>query len=57
MGFETQLPLLMDVGVALWGMAVLMGAWDIGAAPATAGGSVSPISLVGTAGESVGLSW
>ena len=46
----------MAVGVAVLGAAVLVGAWNAGAALAPADGSISPKLLAGKAGESVGLS-
>ena len=54
MRFETRLLLPKDVGVALYFAAVLVGAWAAEAAPAPAGGSILPVSSVGTAGENDG---
>ena len=54
--FETPLPLLMAISVALLGAAVLVGAWYVGAAAATAGESVPPASLIVTAGYNFGQS-
>ena len=46
----------MAISVALLGAAVLVGAWYVGAAAATAGESVPPASLIVTAGYNVGQS-
>ena len=54
---ELDLTPLMAVGIAISGVAVLVNAWDAGAAPAPASGAVPPTSLVGTAGKNAGLSW
>ena len=43
----------MVVGAVFLGVAVLVGDWAAGGAPAPSGGSVSPALLVDTAGESV----
>ena len=48
--FETQLPLLMDFGVALSGAVVLVSCWSAGAVPEAAGGSVPSKELVGMIG-------
>ena len=47
----------MEVGIALLGVAVLLGAWDLGEAPVSTGVSVQTAPLVGTAGDNSGLSW
>ena len=56
MRFETLLPLPIVVGAALLGAAVFVGDLAAGAPPAPAGGSISPVPLVGTAGYSIRLS-
>ena len=55
--FELDFPPPMAVGIAISGVVVLVGAWAGGAAPAPAGGAVSPASLVGAAGYNAGSSW
>ena len=55
--FEFYLPPPMDVGVAIFGVEVLVGAWDVGAALASAGGSVLPTMLVGMVSDNTSSSW
>ena len=57
MRFELDLKPPMAVGLVFLGEEVLVGAWPAGAALASAGGALSPKSLVGTAGEDAVLSW
>ena len=47
----------MAVGIALLGVAALVGAWSTRAVPASAGGAVPPTFLVGMVGENDGSSW
>ena len=53
--FELDLTHQLVVGIALLGVAVSVGAWDVGVAPFPAGELVPPALLVGTSGENYGL--
>ena len=44
----------MDIDIALLGVAVLVGAWECGSAPALDGGEVPTASSVGMEGENDG---
>ena len=56
---EHDLPPPRAVGVAFLGVAILVSAWGMGAAPAPAiiDGEILAVSPVGTEGEDIGLSW
>ena len=55
--FEFDFLLPMDVGIALSGVAILVGAWYTGAALAPAVEKVPPASLAGMEDENSGSSW
>ena len=48
--FGLYFPPPMSVSVAVSGLVILVGAWNVGSAPAPAGGLVLLASLVGTTG-------
>ena len=54
--FDLFLSLLMAIGVALSGVAVLVSVWGVRAVPVPVGGSVSPSPLLDMGGEKSGLS-
>ena len=49
--FELFLKLLMAVGVALSGSAILVRAWAVRLVPAPTGGAIPPVLLAGTGGK------
>ena len=55
--FELDFPPLISIGVAVFGVAVLVNACAAGAAPVPAGGVIPITSSVGTAGEDTNSSW
>ena len=55
--FEFDFPLLMAIGIVILGVAVSVGVWSAGTAPAPSGGVVLSVSSFGMTGENSSSSW